>query len=132
MNRSPQNPNQAYLLSTIFEKEEDVKENPFVFNKTAIGTKKAEYENYKFEGTLFKKGKDSEFELKERYFIYQENNLVSFKVSGWRSDLNKSCRIKQTRRKGVCSTLSTPDSRRSTSETNRGKLLNFHKPRRPQ
>ena len=82
MNRSPQNPNQAYLLSTIFEKEEDVKENPFVFNKTAIGTKKAEYENYKFEGTRFKKGKDSEFELKERYFIYHENNLVSFKVRG--------------------------------------------------
>ena len=82
MNRSsPQNPNQAYLLSTIFEKEEDVKDNPFVFNKTALGQKKADYENYKFEGTLFKKGKDSEFELKERYFIYQDNNLVSFKVS---------------------------------------------------
>lgn len=30
---------------------------------------------------MFKKGKDSEFELKERYFIYQDNNLVSFKVS---------------------------------------------------
>jgi hypothetical protein len=34
----------------------------------------------KFEGPLFKKGKESEFQLKERYFIYHENNLVSFKV----------------------------------------------------
>ena len=80
-NRSPQNPNQAYLLSTIFEKEEDVKENPFVFNKAYIGPRKEKYLIHKFEGTLFKKGKESEFELKERYFIYQEYNLVSFKVS---------------------------------------------------
>jgi hypothetical protein len=34
----------------------------------------------KFEGPLFKKGKESEFELKERYFIYQDNNLITFKV----------------------------------------------------
>ena len=70
------------MFSTIFEKEEDVKDNPFVFSKANIGAKRQEgYANQKFEGPLFKKGKESEFELKERYFIYQDNNLVSFKVS---------------------------------------------------
>ena len=68
------------MFSTIFEKEEDIKENPFVFNKTNLGPKKQEYPNHKFEGPLFKKGKKSEFELKERYFIYQDYNLIIFKV----------------------------------------------------
>ena len=63
-------PNQQYLFSTIFEKEEDIKDNPFEFDKKAIGPKKENYPNKKFEGPLFKKGKESEFELKERYFIY--------------------------------------------------------------
>ena len=73
-------PNQQYLFSTIFEKEEDIKDNPFEFDKKSIGPRKEAYPNMKFEGPLFKKGKESELELKERFFIYHDNNLVSFKV----------------------------------------------------
>ena len=51
-----------FLHSTIFEKEEDCKNNPFVFEKFSLGKKKDEYPNKKFEGPLFKKGKYTEFE----------------------------------------------------------------------
>ena len=48
---------QQHLYSTIFEKEEDCKNNPFVFEKHNLGHKKEEYSFKKFEGPLFKKGK---------------------------------------------------------------------------
>lgn len=54
-------PNHQYLFSTIFEKEEDIKDNPFEFDKRTLGPKKETYPNMKFEGPLFKKGKESEF-----------------------------------------------------------------------
>jgi hypothetical protein len=50
-----------HLFSNIFEKEEDCKNNPFVMEKFNLGPKKAEYPEKKFEGPLFKKGKESEF-----------------------------------------------------------------------
>jgi hypothetical protein len=92
-------PNHQYLFSTIFEKEEDIKENPFEFEKKNVGPKKETYPNMKFEGPLFKKGKESEFELKERYFIYHDNNLVTFKVLYIFTQSLPSDRIPKTRRR---------------------------------
>ena len=71
---------QQHLYSTIFEKEEDCKNNPFVFEKFSLGPRKEDYPGKKFEGPLFKKGKVTEFELKERFFIYADNKIISFKV----------------------------------------------------
>ena len=59
-----------YLYSTIFEKEEDCKNNPFVFEKFNLGPRLDDYPNKKLEGSLFKKAKYKDNELKERYFIY--------------------------------------------------------------
>ena len=70
-----------FLNSNIFEKEEDCKNNPFIFEKFSLGPKKEEYPAHKFEGPLFKKSKNSESELKERFFIYHEQKLVQFNVS---------------------------------------------------
>ena len=61
-----------FLHSTIFEKEEDCKNNPFLFEKFNLNMKKDEYPSQKFQGPLFKKSKNSENELKEKYFIYAE------------------------------------------------------------
>jgi len=69
-----------HLYSSIFEKEEDCKNNPFIFEKFNLAQRKREYPSKKIEGPLFKKGKVSEFELKERYFIFYEHSIVSFKV----------------------------------------------------
>ncbi len=69
-----------HLHSSIFEKEEDCKNSPFIFEKFNLSGKRPEYPNKKFEGPLFKKGKVSEFELKERYFIFHEHSIISFKV----------------------------------------------------
>lgn len=46
-----------FLYSTIFEKDEDCKNNPFIFEKFNLAPKKEEYPNLKFEGPLFKKSK---------------------------------------------------------------------------
>eukprot|EP00347_Sterkiella_histriomuscorum_P000721 403374762 len=67
-----------FLTSNIFEKDEDCKNNPFVFEKFQLGSRKEEYANVKFEGPLFKKSKNSENELKERYYIYQEQRILQF------------------------------------------------------
>lgn len=68
------------MYSTIFEKEDDCKNYPFVFEKFNLGPKREDYPNKRFEGPLYKKGKVQEFELKERYFVYQDNKLIYFKV----------------------------------------------------
>lgn len=51
-----------------------------MFEKFNLGPRKDDYPNKKFEGPLFKKGKITEFELKERFFVYADNRIISFKV----------------------------------------------------
>ena len=70
-----------FLYSTIFEKEEDCKNNPFIFEKFNLGPKKEEYPSLKFEGPLFKKSKSQESQLKEKYFIFNEEKLTQFNVT---------------------------------------------------
>jgi hypothetical protein len=65
-----------FLYSTIFEKEEDCKNNPFVFEKFNLGPRKDDYPNKMMEGSLFKKAKFKDNELKERYFIYADQKLI--------------------------------------------------------
>ena len=69
-----------FLYSTIFEKEEDCKNNPFVFEKFNLSPKKEDYPNKKLEGSLFKKAKYKDNELKERFFVYSDYKLTQFKV----------------------------------------------------
>jgi len=70
-----------FLYSTIFEKEEEAKMNPFVFEKQSPLEKRLEsYPKTKFEGSLYKKSKHKDNELKERYYIFSENKLIQFKV----------------------------------------------------
>lgn len=64
-----------FLYSTIFEKEEDCKNNPFVFEKFNLGPRKEDYPGKKLEGSLFKKAKYKDNELKERYFVYADQKL---------------------------------------------------------
>ncbi|CDW82463.1 protein kinase domain containing protein [Stylonychia lemnae] len=83
-----------FLHSTIFEKEEDCKNNPFLFEKFNLGLKKDEYPSMKFSGPLFKKSKNSESELKEKYFIYTEQRSLADTQE--RGILNiKYCRLKK-------------------------------------
>ena len=49
-----------FLFSEIFEKEEDIKDNPFVFEKFELGPKKSDYQGQKMSGTLLKKRKTKE------------------------------------------------------------------------
>ena len=49
-----------FLFSEIFEKEEDIKDNPFVFEKFELGPKKSDYQGQKMSGTLLKKRKAKE------------------------------------------------------------------------
>ncbi len=69
-----------FLTSTIFEKEEDCKNNPFVFEKFNLQAKKNQYPNQKMDGPLLKKSKNSDNELKEKYFIYTDQRLLQFNV----------------------------------------------------
>jgi hypothetical protein len=68
-----------FLYSTIFEKEEDCKNNPFVFEKHSLGPRRDDYPDLKCEGSLFKKKSESN-ELKERYFNFTEHKIIQFKV----------------------------------------------------
>ena len=49
-----------FLFSEIFEKEEDIKDNPFVFEKFELGPKMSDYQGQKMSGTLLKKRKTKE------------------------------------------------------------------------
>lgn len=62
-----------FLYSTIFEKEEDCKNNPFVFEKYNLKMKSNEYPDIKQEGPLFKKSKSKENEFKACHFIYSDS-----------------------------------------------------------
>lgn len=65
-----------FTYSNIFENEEECKNNPFMFEKHSLGTRKQDYPNFKHQGVLFKKkignGSEDSNNLKEHFFIYQD------------------------------------------------------------
>ena len=63
-----------YAYSPIFEKEDDIRHEPFVFEKKLqLSPRKEIYDDLKFEGYLYKTKRDAATEhtqLVERYFVY--------------------------------------------------------------
>ena len=63
-----------FLFSEIFEREEDIQDNPFVFEKFELGAKKEAYKRTRIEGTLLKKRKAAKVSCSQ--IVYRPLMLV--------------------------------------------------------